>query len=703
MFKKAKWIWLHDEAPDTYADFISDFTWSGGRTELRISADSNYAAYINGKLVGFGQYADFPENKIGDVIDVTEYLKKGENRLAVIVWYYGRYMENISNSPLTYICGDAGVIFEVEEAGEIVAASSAATLCRPDPGYYHGKKEVVTWQLGLTFRRDMLNADDSFLTGGNDGFAQSRETGSTLTVSKRPIKMLTLGERQPAKLMRAGVFEYPENAETQSAAQNMQFASIAYRSLKAVSDKARGHMLSPDEPVKIKADGGIFVMIDLMRESVGFLDIDVEVPCDTRIDIGWGEHLYDGVCRTFKRNFTVTVDAKAGRNSYMNPFRRFGGRYFQLFIHSNEATVNYVGLRPTDYPVTVKPYDCGNLLRNTVYETSVATLRLNMHEHYEDCPWREQGLYTMDSRNQMLCGYYAFGEYEFPRASLHLIGESITENGLLPTCAPTATPLYLPSFSLAYFMQMREYIEYSGDKTLAEEMYGTLSRIMNVFTSRIDETGMIHSFGGDGVFFNFYEWSPTVCGDFRHAYTGYEAALNLLLALAMGNFAAILRYIGKDGEADALDKAREKLLCATTACFWDEKAGLMRTRDDFDSYSVLVNSLALLTGAIDGKDVTNVLGILVGNGKNPDGTVKDGIVPNTLSMNCFRFDALLRFDRERYKNEVLDELDRTYLMMLREGATSFWETELGEYDFDEAGSLCHGWAALPIYYYSTLL
>ena len=41
--------------------------------------------------------------------------------------------------------------------------------------------------------------------------------------------------------------------------------------------------------------------------------------------------------------------------------------------------------------------------------------------------------------------------------------------------------------------------------------------------------------------------------------------------------------------------------------------------------------------------------------------------------------------------------------MLREGATSFWETELGEAAFADAGSLCHGWAALPVYYYSILM
>ena len=43
-----------------------------------------------------------------------------------------------------------------------------------------------------------------------------------------------------------------------------------------------------------------------------------------------------------------------------------------------------------------------------------------------------------------------------------------------------------------------------------------------------------------------------------------------------------------------------------------------------------------------------------------------------------------------------------YGAMLDKGATTFWETALGEADFDGAGSLCHGWSALAIYYYERL-
>ena len=58
---------------------------------------------------------------------------------------------------------------------------------------------------------------------------------------------------------------------------------------------------------------------------------------------------------------------------------------------------------------------------------------------------------------------------------------------------------------------------------------------------------------------------------------------------------------------------------------------------------------------------------------------------------------------EKYKDIILSEIDKTYLKMLKEGATTFWETEVGAADFGNAGSLCHGWSALPVYYYHTLL
>ena len=69
----------------------------------------------------------------------------------------------------------------------------------------------------------------------------------------------------------------------------------------------------------------------------------------------------------------------------------------------------------------------------------------------------------------------------------------------------------------------------------------------------------------------------------------------------------------------------------------------------------------------------------------------------TLSMLCFKYDALLKVDFEKYKSYILGDIRKKYKIMLDAGATTFWETEVA--NKSPAGSLCHGWSALPVYYY----
>ena len=86
----ANWIWCSaDPQYDEYGEFVEEFSCKEGTVTLQISADSNYAVYINGQLAAWGQYADFPYDKIYDEVDITRFCCKGTNRIAIIVWYYG--------------------------------------------------------------------------------------------------------------------------------------------------------------------------------------------------------------------------------------------------------------------------------------------------------------------------------------------------------------------------------------------------------------------------------------------------------------------------------------------------------------------------------------------------------------------------------------------------------------------------------------
>jgi hypothetical protein len=74
------------------------------------------------------------------------------------------------------------------------------------------------------------------------------------------------------------------------------------------------------------------------------------------------------------------------------------------------------------------------------------------------------------------------------------------------------------------------------------------------------------------------------------------------------------------------------------------------------------------------------------------------MIGTTLSQCFYKFEALLQ-EKEKYGPTVFSQIKDGWSKMLYDGATSFWETELGQADFSYAGSLCHGWSAIPAYFY----
>lgn len=705
IFRKAVWIWRDAPAGrDEFCDFLTTFHAAPApagdrRVFLDIAADTNYTVWINGRLAAFGQYADYPTYKICDRVDVTDFVTDGENRFVAVVWYYGIDTQ-------TYQIGEAGLIFEVSDAsGAVLAASGADTLSRLSRDYVSGKAELISGQLGPTYHYDMKGYD-GFRESGCDGFAPSRVVDTISTdFHIRPNKKLVLRDRVPAVFCQTGHFTYTTNGNP---GVNMQYAAVSYRYPHELNQTRCMDFSQPARLKMVEGDTvseGICFIVDLKEETAGFLDLDIEVAQDCRIDIGYGEHLKDGRCRTSIRGFYCDFEAKAGRNTYLHTFRRFGCRYLQFFIHAKEATVYYAGLRPTEYPLKQKDYKCGNLLRETIYQVCENTLRQCLHEHYEDCPWREQALYTMDSRNQMLTGYYAFGEFEAPRASLDLIAHGVRRDGLLMLCYPAGLDFPIPSFSCMYFVQMEEYIRYSGDTSLAEEHFGVLENLIDVFRRRRTPEGVIpnfyEAFEGKHDYWNFYEWSPTMDGAFHETQRRLEAPINAFFSLALQAMAKICDALGKTDAAALYRTEAEELNRAIAKVFYNPETKLFESFDSIHRglYATLTQSLCMLCGAADTVDTSVILPVLETNGREGNGNT---VFPNTLSMNAFRFDALLKLDREKYAPVILDELDRDYLYMLREGATTFWETIRGADDFADAGSLCHGWSALPIYYYEIL-
>ena len=253
---------------------------------------------------------------------------------------------------------------------------------------------------------------------------------------------------------------------------------------------------------------------------------------------------------------------------------------------------------------------------------------------------------------------------------------------LLSICYPSRFNLTIPSFSLHYFTAIYEYYKHTKDLSLLKEIYPKLQKLINTFLDRVENDIFIKF--DQNCHWNFYEWTTGL--DYPTSDDKTDLIINSLLIIALKNMAKISRIVNVENNYTLL---AEKIQKQTNKTFYNKKDRLYFMSNSNKTYSVLGNALAILAGVAQGDKAKHIALELTQN---------SNLTPLTLSMKCFLYDALLKVDL-KYQKYILKDIDKVYKKMLDAGATTFWETELGEKDFDNAGSLCHGWSALPIYYY----
>lgn len=683
--KPAAWIWCDDSAQvNQYARFLHTFTVNVAQATLYICADSAYAVYMNGQYVPGFAYSDYPECRSVDTLDLSSYLKVGENRLCIVEYC------PVSSS-FCYRQGNPNLRFAVYSGDVLLAASGADTLCGRTPDYISGDMEWITSQLGYSFHYD-ASAYDGWLEDGyrpDASWHPATPSVAQPAVQPRPIRTLMLDDPAESVIVGWGSFTDDPSRKDKPVGERMQYAALRFMG-RATRDLCRPYPLPDDCGITLGSEDGdgLYVVLDLKKETVGLLTLDMELPQDATVLVGFGEHLDDLRVRTEVggRQFAAVYHGRGGRQHFQHPFRRLGARYLQLHIYAPTVKLYYAGLCPVSYPLPETiPFTTGDFLLDAIDRTAVDTLRLSIHEHYEDCPWREQALYAMDSRIQMLCGYYAFGETAMPRASLRLLAKGERADHLLDLCAPCAFERTIPGFSLAFVSAVCEYVDYSDDRQLAKELHPLMGRILKFFENCADDTGVIQNPVGS-QYWNFFEWTAGMEG-----YGNTPAAFAPLQAqfvIAARQYVLLCEQCGLHYDRNlttTVDRVK-----AGAQRFWNEERQVFATAIGVECPdNELTQSLMVCAGLATPVQQPIILKKLAASEQN-------GLIPVSLSHSIYKYDALMQAGDE-YGDFVKRDIAAIWGGMLFKGATSFWETRRGAWDFDNGGSLCHGWSAVPAY------
>jgi len=645
-----------------------------GEAELSVSADAVYAVRLNGNMaVATARLPDVPPHRYFDVWKL-EGVRAGTNALELSL-----YSPGVDTSH--FRAGDPGLRFSLSVPGCRVT-SSGPMQWRPSTADRAEGVPLLSRQLGFTFEHDAAAKPAKWreVTA-----AERRAHMAGETRERRPVRPTETLPFVAARLIGEGRLDgspVPPDAAEGMDATKMRTAKLGV-------------------PVTAENFGdGFWYLFDVGREEVGLLEMELETDAGVVVDVGHAEHSEDGRIRASigHRHFAGRYRAREGRQTFRRWQYRMAGRYLQLHVRGVKTrfVLHRVGMCPTIRTDVEERQAPVHLTAREVeiWKTAVRTLRLSMHEHYEDCPWREQSLYANDARNQMLAGRHAFAhDGKYAAHCLDLLARGLGENdGWIELCMPARIRITIPSFTFAWALMAADHLRIYGDREAAVR---NLPMMKAIIRRRLAERreGLLPCPAGPR-YWQFYDWVPGLDGDkyLKNGELRFDAPLNLFFLQSLEACAVMADALGEKASASEWRAAASDLREAVREKFWNTE------ERRFYTYAAghagpnaheLTQALALLTDAVPPEAWRAVATKL--------GAPSDW-VETTLSQSLHKYEALVRAGPE-FGRMAVRHMDETWGRMLDAGATSFWETKEGWRAFGDAGSLCHGWSAVPEYFY----
>lgn len=552
---KPRWIWVDDdtETVNRYAIFRTTFMLSSLPTEsayARVSVAGNYVMRINGDVVAFGQYTDYPSLKTYTETSLSGSLKEGENEVEIEVHFSGnRFSSHFDGTP--------GLWAEFLCDGEMVAVSSKEWFCAYDARYSQGDRTILFVSLNYTYDFDSaarLHEWGKAVELSDRGCPTLRPTSSVPDLGFKEAELLLKGD---------GYAVYDLGTE-------------------------RTGLFS----INLSAMGG-----EVLEIVHGEYLLNGRVQDFTNVDNPKN-----------RRSVVDTYRCRGGVQSFTHYLRRYGCRYIELRSSNLEAVnISSLGLRITEFPELTAPhFECSDKLLEKMNEISARTLRCCLHEKYENCPWREQSICEYDARNQMLFGYPVWGNYHHAAAMIRLYCGSETPYGFLTAIAPSASRTVIPAFTFSWLISIYEYTFYSGDFALFNELKEQIERIISKVLA-IKE-GKLYSIP---VLNDYWVWNYCEPNELEFCNNPPNAFYNLYLREALLKMAILYKETGNDVLGERYEKLGMELGKDCEEAYWDENVGLYGNsvgddgkRADFHGH---IQALFLAQGLVPNEKVRRVI------------------------------------------------------------------------------------------------
>ena len=329
-----------------------------------------------------------------------------------------------------------------------------------------------------------------------------------------------------------------------------------------------------------------------------------------------------------------------------------------------------------DFPKRAS-FKCNDEKLNKIWEVAEHTFRLCSGIFFLDGVKRDKWIWSGDAYQSFFVNQYLLADPDIDQRTL------LALRGNDPMTRHINT---IMDYSLFWILGVLYHYEAYGDLEFVRQVYPKMCSLMEFCEGQLDENGFLVGRENDWIYIDWADMDKT----------GALCAEQMLFAACWQTMAKVSAALGEENP-EYMEKY-EKLNGQIRKLYWDQEKGAFI--DSFESGKRNVtrhaNIFAILFHIATQEEQEKILANVIKNDAIPAIT--------TPYFNFFELDMLCQTGNLEF---VLNKIRNYWGGMLDRGAVTFWEefdpeapveTQYDMYGDRFGKSLCHAWAASPIYF-----
>lgn len=528
--------------------FVTDKT---ENTYIYISADDYYKLYINGEFVCQGPAPGYHFHYYYNEINISSYLKKGENVIAVHTYYQGLINR-------VWVSGDDrhGLILDICRDGETVVKSDESFLY----SYHTGFEEMGTFgystQFAQTYISGTAQEDFSKIDYDDSDWKCAREREFVdYELFLQPTRMLETEIIKPEILRDKGGL-------------TADFGAIYVGYLNASALGAKGREVE--------------LLFGQEKDENGEVKWQLRANCN------------------YREKWVLS-----GKRDSLNEFDYKSFRYVRMNF-DGDVEVENVTLTARHYPFELKAVPSvsdAKLLK--IWDLCVNSLKYGAQEVIQDCMEREKGNYLGDGCYTALAYTILTGDGALFKK---LIDDSLRSkfiNGGLMTCACCSFMQEIAEYPLMMYYSVYSYYKLTGDSEYLKKIYPDLCSVLDYYRDTY--------LSEDNLLVNLDKWCVVEWpSEYRDGYTAdieEGKVCKDIHNVINAHFIGAVKYMNKISAVLKMPAyCDEKPFTeAYYKAFYDGERHLFCDKVGNDHISVISNVFALMYGIYDEKETEDAI------------------------------------------------------------------------------------------------